>query len=126
MRTRHIKIRWLALPVLCLILSPVVLKECRYPLSKLFAVRPSQVTLDQWAAEFEPLINAIDAYHAENGSYPPTLEAITITPPSTEYGPIQYHLEPDGSDFYLVIGDYMTDHFDYTYYSYAKEWRIDL
>jgi hypothetical protein len=55
-------------------------------------------------AEGDTLRAAVERYHSEHGSYPPTLEAAGVASPKTRWGYWEYSLR--GATYVLRVGNY--------------------
>lgn len=76
-------------------------------------------------AQFAP---ALERYRQEHGEYPPTLQAIGITPPETTYGPLRYQVwrTQEGTSCYSAsLGDYYYNGFTASFNSCGGEWHLD-
>lgn len=96
-----------------------------YPISKLFATLPTDDEVENLKAIAQPVVDAVLAFHMNNGRYPTDLAETHISQPMTNYGPVKYKKPPNYEDCRIVIGDYRTDHFALIWRSEARSWHMD-
>ena len=65
---------------------------------------PSQTHLDALKAEGNGILAKLEAYKAEHGAYPKTLQEADVTEIRTKYGPWEY--TPGTNGVHLSVGDY--------------------
>ncbi len=68
-----------------------------------FILAVVQFSRDEGIKNSEPLITAIEAYHAKNGNYPISLQAIHTDILPGVVGIKQYHYEPNGTAYNLYF-----------------------
>ena len=67
---------------------------------------PSQSEFQRLEAQGDPVVQQIEQYKVDNGSYPSDLAQAGITLPEAGYGGWQYSVYDGGDRFSLSIGDY--------------------
>jgi hypothetical protein len=81
-----------------------------------------QARIDQMHQAFAP---ALERHRQAHGEYPPTLQAVGVTPPRTKYGPLDYHAgrTEEGAPYYwLGFGEPQMHGFAASWDSRSREW----
>ena len=73
----------------------------------------------------QPLVDAINDYHNQHGTFPKNLNDADIDVIETVYGPFEYLQQESGQDFQLTNGDYMRDGFVAVYDGGNQRWYVD-
>jgi hypothetical protein len=66
---------------------------------------PTEEQAAEYKKQAEPITNALEAYYAEHGTYPPSIEEIGMQHFNTPYGSSRYEVFKDGQMCEFVIGD---------------------
>jgi type II secretory pathway pseudopilin PulG len=82
-------------------------------------------SIDELKRQGQVIIEALDAYKAEHGVDPDSLESASIAPNCTWYGGWQYDVTKDGSECGLTIGKYSDDLFVLWWSSTDRKWWTD-
>jgi hypothetical protein len=84
---------------------------------------PSQTRLDAFVAEGNGILAKLEAYKAEHGAYPETLQEAGVIDIRTKYGPWKYKLGTNG--VHLSVGDYGKHLFTIRWLPEYGTWYID-
>lgn len=111
---------------LCLaVLAPIAVGLALLNTACVEPLRPEDRPLLE--AQGNELVNAIQAFHAKRGRYPPSFEEAGIEDQdiATRFGPWVYHREPDGAGFALTLGDYARDGWTLGWHTKYAGWHWD-
>ena len=84
---------------------------------------PSQTRLDALKAEGNEILAKLEAYKAEHGAYPKTLQEAGVTDIRTKYGPWEYTRGSNGVR--LSVGDYRKQLFTIWWQPDKGTWYTD-